>query len=440
MTGFLLGTTVGLVAGYAWCRHKWRSKLSSLTTRLRQMPPNGAAPPGSPFSAEGLDPAMSDLLRVLDGAMRGWNERMENAERARAMLEQALDRMTDGVIAVDASGAVRFLNRRATQILGTTPEPVAGRRLIDLLRQPEVHALVRRAAREPAQGTSRCVRLRLPGAEVVQASSTAIPALSGEADLVLIVLRDMTEAERIDRMRRDFVANVSHELRTPLAAIRGYSETLLESVRGEDAEARRFVEIIHRHAERLGRLVDDLLVLSELEAGEGLVRLHPVDPKEIVAHATDTLAGEAFGRAVRVRVEVDPTVPRIEADPDRLEQALLNLLDNALKYSPHGGEVVVALRHAAAPEDEANAGWVEISVTDRGPGIPPAEIPRVTERFYRVDKARSRELGGTGLGLSIVRHIAELHRGRLEIQSRVGHGTTARLRLPVRRPGQAVDR
>jgi len=221
-------------------------------------------------------------------------------------------------------------------------------------------------------------------------------------------------------VRRDFVANVSHELRTPLTAIKGYAETLLGTA-GDDREtSRRFLAVIDRHSERLGRLVDDLLALSDLELGRTPMHLVEMPIGPAVDDVLQIFGDTALRAGVRVLAQVTADTPRIVADGDRLRQVLINLVDNAVKYTPRGGQVMLRVRAAGPP----HAGTVEIAVSDTGVGIPAQDLPRLTERFFRVDKARSRELGGTGLGLAIVKHIVQAHGGALEITSALGQGTT----------------
>src|SRR5262249_7669968 len=224
-----------------------------------------------------------------------------------------------------------------------------------------------------------------------------------------------------------FGANVAHELRTPLTAIKGYAETLLGSA-GDDREtARRFLAVIDRHSERLGRLINDLLTLSDLELGRTPMRLNAVpvaaaggDGLQIFAHPAARAGGVGDSA-------VPPGLPPVHADGDRLRQVLINLVDNAIKYTPAGGRVLVRAVPAAGTE---HAGMVEIAIEDSGIGIPAPDLPRLTERFFRVDKARSRELGGTGLGLAIVKHIVQAHGGSLAISSALGQGTTVRVFFP----------
>jgi len=236
------------------------------------------------------------------------------------------------------------------------------------------------------------------------------------------VLHDITELRRLEEVRKEFVANVSHELRTPLTSIRGYLETLLDDVATDPATARRFLEIAHAHADRLGRLVDDLLQLSDIETGRVILRPAIIPLHQVVRDVMAIFEGQVAGKGLTLLNQV-PQNLLVRADRDRLSQILVNLIDNAIKYTPEGGRVTLG----AAP---AANGMAEVWVADTGSGIPSTDLPRITERFYRVDKARSRELGGTGLGLAIVKHLVQAHGGELWIQSELGKGTTVRLTLP----------
>jgi two-component system phosphate regulon sensor histidine kinase PhoR len=259
-------------------------------------------------------------------------------------------------------------------------------------------------------------------------NAARLRGVDGEAFGFVLVLHDVTELRRLEVIRRDFVANVSHELRTPLTAIKGYAETLLGSA-GDDREtARRFLAIIDRHSERLGRLIDDLLTLSDLELGRTPMRLNAVTVGSAVDDVLQIFAKPVARAGVRVEAQVATSLPPVHADGDRLRQVLINLVDNAIKYTAVGGQVLVRAMPAAGTE---HAGMVEIAIEDSGIGIPAQDLPRLTERFFRVDKARSRELGGTGLGLAIVKHIVQAHGGSLAISSALGQGTTVRVFFPA---------
>ena len=237
----------------------------------------------------------------------------------------------------------------------------------------------------------------------------------------MLVLHDVTELRRLEVIRRDFVANVSHELRTPLTAIKGYAETLLGPAGDERETARRFLAVIDRHSERLGRLIDDLLTLSDLELGRTPLRSARVGVGPAIDDVLQILAEpRGAARASASSAQSRPACRRVHADGDRLRQVLINLVDNAIKYTPAGGQRR-CVRAVPRPAPE-HAGMVEIAIEDTGIGIPAQDLPRLTERFFRVDKARSRELGGTGLGLAIVKHIVQAHGGSLAIASTLGQG------------------
>jgi two-component system phosphate regulon sensor histidine kinase PhoR len=237
------------------------------------------------------------------------------------------------------------------------------------------------------------------------------------------VFHDVTERRRVEEMRRDFVANVSHELRTPLTAIKGASETLLQGALASPEDARRFTEMIDRQARRLGRLVEDLLDLASIESGEAAPHLEEIALGPLAETLLEEVADRARDKGLTLGNELPENLPGLTADRQLLEQALLNLLDNAIKYTESGGKVTLGA--------QAGEGELAILVSDTGMGIALPDQSRLFERFYRVDKDRSRELGGTGLGLSIVKHIAQAHGGRVEVESRLGAGSTFRLVLPV---------
>ena len=273
------------------------------------------------------------------------------------------------------------------------------------------------------------------GANVLQVTATSVDAGPIAGHAFILVFHDISQIKRLERIRRDFVANVSHELRTPLAAIAGYTETLLGGAVDDPDKARRFLGIVERHTERLGRLVNDLLTLSDLELGRTELRRGLVRAENVIEATFEVLRARAAQQGLTLEHEIAPGMPPLDADQDRLEQALLNLVDNAIKYTPSGGHIIVRARPVPPTGDAARRGsaaeYGELSVEDTGVGVPSEDLPRLTERFYRVDKARSRELGGTGLGLAIVKHIIQAHGGSMTIESELGRGTTVRLIVPV---------
>jgi two-component system phosphate regulon sensor histidine kinase PhoR len=242
----------------------------------------------------------------------------------------------------------------------------------------------------------------------------------------ILVFHDVTRLKRLERIRTDFIANVTHEIRTPLTAIIGFTETLQQGALENRETAGRFLDTIRENAERLNRLVDDLTTISVLEMGEVKLQLEGLSIEEEIEKALLVTGGRAAEKGLIIRKDIPPELPSVSADRDRLTQILINIIDNAIKFTPEGGKISVA----ALPEGKD---FLALRIADTGPGIPEAELPRLGERFYRVDKTRSRDLGGTGLGLSIVKHLMKTHGGRMHIASVLGKGTTVSLFFPVAR-------
>ena len=339
---------------------------------------------------------------------------VESAQR-----EAILSSMVEGVLAVDSNLRITFANASFARTMGVTDPIAAGKPLVEVVRAPELREVLTRVL---TAGESVKRRMQLHAAERVFEVQAA-PLTSGSARGAIAILHDITDLERLERIRRDFVANVSHELRTPLTAIRGYAETLLEGALEDDENNRRFVEIIKAHAIRLNNISSDLLTLSELEAGRARPEPETVSVRAAVESAVRTLESEARLRGVSLvcgRIED----AQVLGDRLQIEQAMVNLLDNAVKFNRPKGEVLVEVTRAAD-------GRVRITITDTGIGIPHDDLPRIFERFYRVDKARSREVGGTGLGLSIVKHIIERMNGSVSVESQLGKGSTFTLSLPA---------
>ncbi|MBS1167308.1 MAG: phoR 2 [Proteobacteria bacterium] len=345
-----------------------------------------------------------------------------------------LDGMEEPAFLTDAEGTLRYQNAAAAAEFGPARmgDPLAFR-----LRVPEILDAVQRAGngevlppvRFVERGASerhfvvRCSPLRLPR-----------PEPRRRPDFVLLRFRDESEAVRLDRMRSDFIANASHELRTPLASLTGFIETLLGPARRDEANRERFLAIMLEQARRMGRLIDDLTSLSRLEMKAHVRPTGDVDLAEVLPAVVDMLAPVAAARQVTVVVEESVANASIAGDRDELTQVFANLVENAVKYGRDAGRIVLGLAEEAG--DDGRPGF-RVSVTDDGPGIAAEHLPRLTERFYRVDAARSREQRGTGLGLAIVKHIVNRHQGRLVIRSEVGSGTTVNVWLP-RRP-QLLD-
>lgn len=327
-----------------------------------------------------------------------------------------IDVMTEGVVEVDGAGRVRRANAAARALLGW-PDDVEGRLLGTLVRHPELRNLL-----DCATGceSSEACELTLDGRHLAIAARRASPGAGTPGTLLLI--RDLTDMRRLERIRRDFVANVSHELKTPLTSIRGYTETLLQEEIPPET-LRQFLETVHRNAQRLQQIIEELLDLSRLEAGRWQPELEPVDVAEAARQAWASHEERALAKGVAFEIVIAEPLAA-HADAGGLHQILSNLFDNAIRYTPGGGLITVS-------GGRTSGGRIAIEVRDTGVGIPQEALPRIFERFYRVDPARSRAEGGTGLGLSIVKHLVESMGGEVAARSELGRGTSIRLALPA---------
>jgi two-component system phosphate regulon sensor histidine kinase PhoR len=354
-----------------------------------------------------IEGVAKELRRLLDRL------RFENARR-----EAILSSMAEGVLAVDPDLRVTFCNTAFLRAIGFRGAAFEGLSLLELVRDTGLHQLLREVL---ATGEPQKLRFKLSAAYgrtfEVQATSLAMPSGRG----AIAILHDITDLERLEQVRKDFVANVSHELRTPLAGVIGYAETLLDGALDDQANNRKFVEIIRSNAVRLNNIAADLLVLSDLESGSD-PEPDVIAVRGVLDAALVTVQAEARERNV---VLVSETVEDVYVSGSRLrlEQAILNLMANAIKFNRPGGEV----RVSATVNDGHQ---VAIVIADTGVGIPSQDLPRIFERFYRIDKARSRQVGGTGLGLSIVKHVVERMNGVIEVESQLGRGSVFTLRLP----------
>lgn len=325
--------------------------------------------------------------------------------------------MPDPAIVVDALGLVTLANDQAIELLEADP---VGRHLSASLRVPAVLEAVTAAASGEG-GASVDYEVRVPMSRSFRAHVSCLGPEKG----ALIVLRDLTREQQIERMRADFVANASHELRTPLAALSGFLETIQGAAKADPRAQEKFLGLMKSQAERMRRLIDDLLSLSRIEMNEHVRPSGEVDLNQVAQHVRDVLSGMAKEFGCELTLASDGPVV-VAGSRDELVQVLQNLAENALKYGSSGKLVEILLRR--------NGGWADVSVRDHGPGIAEQHIPRLTERFYRVSVQDSRARGGTGLGLAIVKHIVNRHRGKLVITSELGKGSTFMMRLPVKAP------
>lgn len=340
-------------------------------------------------------------------------------------LDAVLASMTDSVVAIAPDGRLLLLNQAAREAFGLGGQDVIGRPILEVIRH---WALTETLFKTVHTGNAQTAEFEVfsPVERTYQAFTTPVRGQNGAFSGAVAVLRDVTELRRLERVRSDFVANVSHELRTPLTSIKGFLETLLEGASEDPDLSRRFLQIAHDETERLAGLVSGLLDLTRLESDQAL-QPRPVDLAAVVRHAVSLFEARATAKGLQLETRISDSLAPIRGDFDLLTQLLVNLLDNAVKYTPAPGRVLVSVE----PRD----GILELSVTDTGPGIPEKHQSRVFERFYRVDAGRSRESGGTGLGLSIVKHIAERHGGSVRLHSTPGRGATFTVSLPVERPG-----
>ncbi len=326
------------------------------------------------------------------------------------VLEAVAREMHTGIAVIESRGHVQYCNPFFVSSFSLEP-PVEGRHINEIIKNhtllSAIDCLIDNRCDTPEE-------IEIEEAERFFNVRMVLLRDDGTGSL-LIFLRDITEEKRVETIKKDFVANVSHELRTPLASIKGYSETLLDADTDEDKQ-REFLEIIDRHATRMSRIIDDLLILSRLESSALSLVSDTMDIKELINATVQGCVKDAKDRGVIIKAELPDVMPDVMGDRDRLEQVVVNLFDNAIKYSPAGGYVTITAENLG--------GEVRIDVSDTGIGIPADDISRIFERFYRVDKARSRALGGTGLGLAIVKHIIQGHSGRLEVKSELGVGST----------------
>ena len=410
-------TMAMVLAGFAgafWLSRRFRQRIGRLKAFVEGLVTGPAQMP-LPDSPDELGALGESLGRVAAQV----NDLVDKVRLEGARRDAILTGMVEGVLAVDKELRVTFCNAAFATAFGVHGPVPEGLPVLRLVRDPDFLELLRVAV---ASGGSLKRRMHLTGADSRSFEVQAAPLAGASSSGAMAILHDITDLERLERVRKDFVANVSHELRTPLTAIRGYAETLLDGALDDPDHRRRFVEIIQSHAIRLNNIASDLLTLSELESGRA-----PVVPGKLSVLATleaamRTVESEAAMRKVHLGWG---TVEDLQVLGNRikLEQAFVNLLDNAVKFNRGGGEVWVEATRLAG-------GRVAISIADSGIGIPSEDVPRIFERFYRVDKARSREVGGTGLGLSIVKHVIEQMHGTVAVESQLNKGSKFTVVLP----------
>ena len=371
-------------------------------------------------------------FRRLEQKMQGDIEDFQRHQQqttidARAQQQVLFNSMLEGLLLLDRGRKIYLANRAFKNLFGVKTE-LRGKTVMEVLRLHELAELVERAESEKQVFD---YELKVPelNERWLQVNAAVISNSAGEREGTILVFHDLTRLKQLERTREEFVANVSHELRTPLSLIKGYVETLLDGARNNPDVAEHFLRIVARNAERLDLLIQDLLTISALESGRVQLQLQPVSLRAVSERVFADLKSRADARTVTLKNELPDLTAH--ADENRLEQVLANLIDNAIKYGRAQGNVIVG---GKSLDDRK----IEIFVKDDGPGIPAESLDRVFERFYRVDKARSREQGGTGLGLSIVKHIVQNHRGEVWAKSEPGKGATFFFTLPAL-PASAVE-
>jgi len=369
--------------------------------------------------------AMADSLQI----------QMERIHQNENQLESVLDNMINGIVMIDRSGQIVLLNRFAEEVLGISASNLVGRHYAEAKQQYELAQIIQDGL-ERREHLREEITFYFPEERLLDLNLVPIMEDDGEFGGVLLVLQDVSAIRRLERMRSEFVANVSHELKTPIAAVKGFAETLLGGAVNDEETARSFLQIIFDESERLNRLIGDILELSKIESRRVPLQFSPVDLSIFTKKTIELMAAEATRKHIVLEMHAEEGL-YVEADEDRLRQIVMNLLGNGINYTPEGGRVsitAIPVIHGAPLTDnspDADYDAVRIIIADTGIGIPKKDLPRIFERFYRVDKARSRGSGGTGLGLSIVKHLVELHHGTITVESTVGAGSVFTIDLPV---------
>jgi two-component system phosphate regulon sensor histidine kinase PhoR len=412
----------------------WSRDVAVLAETLRQV---GNDEPAVRATGEPILPGMQQLGYAVERLARRVVERAALVEQLRRTDRTVIERLPDPLIVLAADHSVRRANSAAHAAFGADMPAV--------LRHPDLRAAIDRAFTSGETATAE-VTLPAPVPREVQAAVVPVDPPMADGGQAVVVLSDRSRERAVERTRVDFVANVSHELRTPLASLIGFIETLRGPAADDPPAQQRFLGIMGEQAARMNRLIDDLLSLSRIELIEHQAPSERVDLTELLPRLAATFEPRLKQRAVSLDMRIPTDLPAVVGDADQLAQVVQNLLDNAVKYGRDGGNVrleAVAMRPGDSPPEATAQGWparpgVVVTVGDQGSGIPRAHLPRLTERFYRVDAGRSRAAGGTGLGLAIVKHVVNRHRGQLQIESEEGVGTKVNVWLP-QAPSRGVD-
>lgn len=410
-----------------WLARSLTKPLLDMTTAARQLAAGNHTVHIQTSSRDEVGLLADTLNRMTDELKSKIDELSED----RAQLLAMLTSMVEGVMVLDYRGRVLQVNPALERMFGVTRAEARGRQFSEVFGHPELNALVSTvlAARTGQEDEI----ILAPGGRCLHIEASVAGGQQENEACAVLVFHDITELRRLEKIRKDFVANVSHELRTPLTSIKGYVEALLDGGKDDPDTSVRFLDIILKQSDRLNLILEDLLQLSKIESGQVQFKREPLHIGSVVERTLAMIKPLADKKHHRLNSQVSADLPLITGDQERLVQVLANLVDNAIKYTPEGGQITVAARRIPAARDKTGSqlDGIELSVADSGIGIPEQDRPRVFERFYRVDKARSRELGGTGLGLAIVKHIVEGHGGQVWVEANRPTGSRFVVRLPA---------
>jgi len=362
-----------------------------------------------------------DLAKALNDMADEISAKVKSVSSEKAKLEAVLSSMFEGVMLTNERGEILLLNPSVRKLF-FIDSPPEGRKPLEMMQNNVIQEIVDRVLNKNREVITQEVKIAIPEQKTIMING--VPIIKDDVvEGAVFVFHDITELKRLEDIRKDFVANVSHELRTPISSIKGYAETLLDGKADNKDTVKEFLSIIYQDSNRLANLIDDLLDLSRIESGKMNMESEPLEILPIVNRCINVLGKSARDKSLSIKLDIPADFPKVLGDHKRLLQVLLNLLDNAVKYTPENGSIIVS---AASNRETA-----QIDISDTGIGISERDLPRIFERFYRVDKARSRELGGTGLGLSIVKHIVQAHNGQVWVKSTLGRGSTFSFTIPT---------
>ena len=364
---------------------------------------------------------IGELAQSLNSMSEEIKDKIEKINSERAKLDLVLSSMFEGVIVTDEKEKIILMNASLRKLFFVDSNP-EGKKPLEVIRNSAVGDMVDRILKGKQHLITEEIAVNIPEEKILKVNGVPIMR-NNRLEGAILVFHDITELRRLEKIRQDFVANVSHELRTPISSIKGYAETLLEGALEDKDNAKEFINIIYQDSNRLANLINDLLDLSKIESGKMRMSPVPLDTIPLIKRAVAVIENQAKAKSIALKLNLPDDLPRINSDETRFSQVMINLIDNAIKYSPEGGLITISAKLVN--------NVLQIDVSDTGIGISEKDLPRIFERFYRVDKARSRELGGTGLGLSIVKHIVQAHGGEVWVRSELGLGSTFSFTIPL---------